>query len=147
MDSFLERVRAGSFIEHALVYGNRYGTLKSDLLDTLRQRADVLLVLDVQGAATIQEQALRDPELSRALISVFLTPPSIAVLEARLRRRGTDAPEVIAKRLRVARQEIAQWNHFDYLILSLEYQRRFAKHAGYCGCGETALLACHRTQL
>jgi guanylate kinase len=118
MERFMERVRAGCFIEHAMVYGNRYGTLKSDLIEALRLGKDVLLVLDVQGAATMQQEALRDPELSRALVSVFLTPPSIAVLEARLRRRGTDAPEVIAGRLSVAREEIAQWERFDYLILS-----------------------------
>jgi guanylate kinase len=77
-----------------------------------------LLNVDVQGAATIREKAQEDPELKRALVSVFLTPPSMDVLEERLRRRGTDAPAVIQKRLGVARQEIAQWKHFDYLLLS-----------------------------
>jgi guanylate kinase len=56
--------------------------------------------------------------LKRALITVFLTPPSPDILEERLRKRGTDAPAVIQKRLSVARQEIAQWRHFDYLLLS-----------------------------
>jgi guanylate kinase len=56
--------------------------------------------------------------LRRALVTVFLTPQSLAVLEERLRRRGTDATAVIQKRLAVARQEIAQWKHFDYLLLS-----------------------------
>ncbi len=116
--SFLKRVQAGNFLEHATVYGNSYGILKAEVLGKLRQGKDVLLNVDVQGAATIREKAQEDPELKRALITVFLTPPSLDILEERLRRRGTDAPAVIQKRLGVARQEIAQWKHFDYLLLS-----------------------------
>ena len=116
--SFLKRVQAGNFLEHATVYGNSYGILKAEVLGKLRQGKDVLLTVDVQGAATIREKTQEDAELKRALVSVFLTPPSLAVLEERLRKRGTDAPAVIQKRLGVARQEIAQWKHFDYLVLS-----------------------------
>jgi guanylate kinase len=117
-DSFLKRVQAGNFLEHATVYGNSYGTLKSDVLGKMRQGIDVLLSVDVQGAATVRERAQEDPELRRALVSVFITPPSLAILEERLRKRGTDSPAVIQKRLGVARQEIAQWKKFDYLLLS-----------------------------
>jgi guanylate kinase len=116
--SFFRREQAGSFLEHATVYGYSYGTLKSEVLSKLRQGRNVLLNVDVQGAATLRERARQDPELGQALVSVFLTPPSMALLEARLRKRGTDAPEVIEKRLGMARQEIAQWSHFDYLVLS-----------------------------
>lgn len=116
--SFLKRVQAGNFLEHATVYGHSYGTLKSEVLGKMRQGKDVLLNIDVQGAATIRTRAQEDPELSRALVSIFLTPPSIRVLEERLRKRGTDAQNVIDKRLSVARQEIAQWKHFDYLLIS-----------------------------
>jgi guanylate kinase len=116
--SFLKRVQAGNFIEHATVFGNSYGVLKSELLSKLRQGRDVLLNVDVQGAATVHQRAEEDPELQAALVSVFLTPPSAAILEQRLRRRGTDAPAVIQKRLSVARQEVAQWKNFDYLLLS-----------------------------
>jgi guanylate kinase len=117
-ESFLKRVQAGNFLEHATVYGNSYGTLKAEVLGRLRQCQDVLLTVDVQGAATIQEKAQEDQELRRALISVFLTPPSLAILEERLRKRGTDSPAAIQKRLGVARQEIGQWKHVDYLLLS-----------------------------
>jgi guanylate kinase len=117
-ESFLKRVQAGNFLEHATVYGNSYGTLKAEVLGRLRQGQDVLLAVDVQGAATIQEKAQEDPELRRALVSVFLTPPSLSVLEERLRKRGTDSAAAIQKRLGVARQEIAQWKHFEYLLLS-----------------------------
>src|ERR1043166_2393251 len=94
--SFLKRLQAGNFLEHATVYGNSYGTLKAEVLGKLRQGKDVLLSVDVQGAATIREQAQ----------------------EERWRKRGTDSPAVIQKRLSVARQEIAQWKNFDYLLLS-----------------------------
>src|SRR5689334_7325582 len=105
-DSFLKRVQAGNFLEHATVYGNSYGTLKGAVLGKLRQGKDVLLNVDVQGAATIRQRAEEDPELKRALVSVFLTPPSLAILEERLQNRGTDSPTVIQKRLAVARQEV-----------------------------------------
>jgi len=117
-DSFLKRVQAGNFLEHATVYGNSYGTLKGEVLGKLRQGKDVLLNVDVQGAATIRLRAEEDPELKRALVTVFLTPPSLAVLEERLRKRGTDSQAAIQKRLGVARQEIPQWKNFDYLLIS-----------------------------
>lgn len=120
--SFLKRVQAGNFLEHATVYGHSYGTLKAEVLGKLRLGKDVLLNVDVQGAATIRECAEEDPELKRALVTVFLTPGSMAMLEGRLRKRGTDASAVIQKRLSVARQEIAQWKNFDYLLISTTVQ-------------------------
>ena len=119
---FLKRVQAGNFIEHATVFGNSYGILKRELLDKLRTGSDVLLNVDVQGAATIRAQAATEPELSRALVTIFLAPPSVAVLEQRLQQRGTDADTVIQKRLAVARHEIAQWKNFDYLVISGDKQ-------------------------
>jgi guanylate kinase len=116
--AFLRRVQVGDFLEHAMVYGNSYGTLKSEVLEKLRQGQDVLLTVDVQGVASIRNQAQHDLELKRALVTVFLTPPTLRELEGRLRRRGTDTEGVRRKRLSVARQEIAQWKNFDYLIRS-----------------------------
>ena len=116
--AFEDQVRAGSFLEHASVHGHRYGTLKSEVLDKLRAGRDVLLNVDVQGAAAIRERAREQSELRQALVSVFLTPSSLAVLEQRLLKRGTDSPEVIRRRLGVASQEIAQWRDFDYLLIS-----------------------------
>jgi guanylate kinase len=120
--NFLKRLQAGNFLENATVYGNSYGLLKSELLGKLREGKDVLLNVDVQGAATIRERAEDEPELKRALVTVFLTPPSIEVLEQRLKKRGADAPAVIQKRLGVARQEIAQWKNFNYLLISTSKQ-------------------------
>ena len=115
---FLRRVQAGNFLEHATVHGNSYGTLKSEVVGKLRGGKDVLLNVDVQGAAAIRAQAEKDAELKRALVTVFLAPVSIAVLEERLLRRGTDSPENIQKRLAGARHELVQWRHFDYIIIT-----------------------------
>jgi guanylate kinase len=119
---FLKRLQAGNFLEHATVYGNSYGILKSELLARLRDGKDVLLNVDVQGAATIRERAEAEPELKKALVTVFLTPPSVEMLEERLRKRAQDPAPVIQKRLAVAKQEVSQWKNFDYLILSASKQ-------------------------
>lgn len=115
---FLKRVQAGNFLEHATVHGNSYGILKSELLEKLRGGRDVLLNVDVQGAATISSLAKNEPELSRSLVTLFLTISSLGLLEQRLRQRGTDTEAVIQKRLAMARHEVAQWKNFDYLITS-----------------------------
>jgi guanylate kinase len=116
--TFLRRVQAGHFLEHATVYGNSYGTLRSEVWDKLRAGKDVLLNIDVQGAASVRQCVESDGELKRSFVSVFLTPPSMEILEQRLKKRGQDSPEVIRKRLSVARQELIQWKNFDYLIMS-----------------------------
>jgi guanylate kinase len=116
--AFAQRLASGGFLEHATVYNHSYGIPKAEVLDKLRQGIDVLLNVDVQGAATVCGQAAQDAALARALVTVFLTPASLAELEARLQRRGADSPAELAVRLSVARQEIAQWPHFQYLILS-----------------------------
>jgi guanylate kinase len=116
--AFQQRAEAGEFLEHATVFGRSYGSLKSEVLDKLRLGRDVLLNIDVQGAATIRARAAEIAELNKALVTVFLTPASIAILEQRLRKRGSDAEDVIQQRLSVARREIAEWKHFDYLIVS-----------------------------
>lgn len=115
---FLKRVQAGNFLEHATVYGHSYGTLKSEVLGKLRQGKDVLLNIDVQGAAAIRGKASGDDELRAALVTVFLAPPTLQVLEERLRKRNQDSDATIQKRLSVARHEIGQWKHFEYLIVS-----------------------------
>lgn len=115
---FAKAVEAGLFLEHATVFGQSYGTLKSDVLDKLRANKDVILTIDVQGAESIRACAEDDPELKRALVTVFLAPTSLAILEQRLKRRGADSPEAIQKRLAIAREEINHWTSFDYLLIS-----------------------------
>jgi guanylate kinase len=92
--------------------------LRSELLGLLRQGRDILLTVDVQGAATIRAQARAESPLQRALVTVFLAPPTMKELEARLRKRNKDPVGSIRKRLSTARQEIAQWEDFDYVIVS-----------------------------
>jgi guanylate kinase len=117
-EEFQRRAAAGDFVEHATVFGRSYGVLRSELLDKLRSGKDVLLNIDVQGAETIRERAQAEPELKRALVSIFLTPASIGELETRLRRRNSDSEADIRKRLATAKQELAHWDHFDYLVIS-----------------------------
>jgi guanylate kinase len=117
-EEFARRIQSGAFLEHARVFDQCYGTPKPQVLDKLRQGQDVLLNIDVQGADTICARAMADAELRHALVTVFLTPSTVRELEERLRRRGTDAPAQLEKRLATARHEIEQWTQFQYLILS-----------------------------
>ena len=117
-EDFARRAGAGEFLEHATVYGRSYGTLKSSVLDLLAAGNDVLLNIDVQGAASVRKVAISDPVLSGALVTVFLTPPTLAELGSRLRGRGADAEDVVLRRLAEARVEAARWTEFDYLVVS-----------------------------
>jgi guanylate kinase len=111
-------VEAGEFLEHAGVYGNRYGTLRSEVHRRLGAGLDVLLNIDVQGAASVRAQAARDPVIQRALVTVFVVTPTVAELERRLRSRGTDSEDVVQRRLAAARSEMDEARHFDYLLIS-----------------------------
>ena len=117
-DEFLGRVEGGELLENAVVHGNHYGVLKSELRAKLAEGSDVLLNIDVQGAATIREAAADDPVLSEALVTVFLCPASLGDLEQRLRGRGTDSDEIIAERLAIARDEMGQAGKFDHTLTS-----------------------------
>jgi guanylate kinase len=115
---FERRVSAGEFLEHAEVHGQRYGTLRREVTDRLTQRRDVLLSIDVQGAASVRLRAAEDPALGRALVTVFLTPSGPGVLEQRLRGRGTEDEASVARRMAAARGEVDRWAEFDYLLVS-----------------------------
>ena len=137
-EEFLARVDSDEFLENALVHGNHYGVLKSELRAKLAGGGDVLLNIDVQGAATIRERAATDPVLSRSLLTVFLCPPSLKELEHRLRGRGTDTDEAIAKRLAIAKDEMAQAEKFDHTLTS---QTREADAGRLLGIIESVRLA------
>jgi guanylate kinase len=117
-EAFNQRLNAGEFLENATVHGHSYGILKSEVLMRLAEGKDVLLNVDVQGAATIRHHAEADPALKHALVTVFLTPATLGELEVRLRRRGTESPEDLERRLTNARREISDWKNFQYLIIS-----------------------------
>ena len=117
-EEFRRRVASGDFLEHATVHSQSYGTWKREVLDRLRAGQDVLLNVDVQGADSIRAVARSDPLLGRALVTVFLTPPTIAELERRLRGRNSDSPSLMRRRLAVAHAEMAEGPKFDHLLPS-----------------------------
>jgi guanylate kinase len=125
--TFQQRVEAGLFLEHAVVYGKRYGTLRSEVVDKLHSGRDVILSMDVQGVETIRARAKTDSELGAALVTVFLTPPSLMILEQRLSKRGVDSAEVMKQRLAEARHELEHWRSFDYLIISTSIAEDFRR--------------------
>src|SRR5271154_2002204 len=103
-------------LEHALVHGNYYGTLKATVKEALAQGTDVLLDIDVQGAATIRETD--DPMVRDSLVDVFIMPPTLEELERRLRKRGTETEEQVELRLKNGREESKLWPLYKYTILS-----------------------------
>lgn len=115
---FLTKVSSGDFLEHASVYDNLYGTLRKEVLSKLDSGRHVLLNIDVQGAASVRQLASLDSRLASRMVSVFLTPPSLAELKRRLNKRGSESSEALAVRLDKASLEVSEWKHFDYLILS-----------------------------
>ncbi len=117
-ERFHELIQENAFAEYAEVHGNCYGTLKSELYRRIDRGIDVLLDIDVQGAAQIRAECVQDLKLRKACEFVFLSPPSYQELERRLRSRGTEEESVILRRLENARTEMAQWRLYDYLILN-----------------------------
>jgi guanylate kinase len=112
-----ERMRdAGEFLEHARVFDNYYGTSRQQVEQLLDAGQDVLLEIDWQGAQQIR-RAL--PECR----SIFVLPPSREALEQRLRGRGTDSDEVIARRLRDSLADLSHWSEFDYIVVNDDFER------------------------
>lgn len=124
--SFDSKVEAGEFYEYANVHSNRYGTLKSEIQDKLAAGKDLLLNIDVQGAATFRDAGRDDPLLKGKVVTVFIMPPGMDELESRLRHRSTDEEEEIQRRLRVARDEMTQRELYDHRILSGTRDEDFA---------------------
>jgi guanylate kinase len=109
--SFEALVQTGQMLEWAEVYGNCYGTPRAPVLESLARGDSIVLDIDVQGAQQVRAAM---PEA----ISVFVLPPSIDVLEARLRGRSTDSEEIIRSRMREAQVQIQRCNEFDYLVVN-----------------------------
>jgi guanylate kinase len=110
-EAMLERAQ---FLESALVHGNYYGTSEQWVRDRLAAGAAVILEIDWQGAAQIRGR-INDA------ICIFILPPSIAILQQRLRSRAQDSAAVIEQRLRAAREEIAHAGEFDYVIINDQF--------------------------
>jgi len=114
---FEQKIEQQEFLEHATVHGNLYGTLRREIEAPLHAGQDVLLDIDVQGAAQVRERT-RGTWLGDRCCYVFVAPPTFADLENRLHGRGTDSEEVIARRLDDARTELGTWRQYDYLIVN-----------------------------
>ena len=114
---FERRIAADAFLEHADVHGNYYGTLRSEVEPFLERGQDVLLDIDVQGAAQLRRRAGYGLTGHNA-VYVFMAPPSLAELERRLRGRGTDSEEVIQRRLLNARREMAASGEYDQVVVN-----------------------------
>lgn len=116
--TFEEKITTGHFYEYAHVHGNIYGTLKSEVQDKLAIGTDLLLNIDVQGAASLRKTAQTDELLNGHVITVFIMPPSLEELECRLRGRGSDDEDEINRRMKVALDEMKQSDQYDHTILS-----------------------------
>jgi len=111
VDNFEQMVVAGGFLEYASVYGNYYGTPKQEVLDKLEKGIDVILEIDVQGAAQIKEKYPTG-------IFIFILPPSLTELRERIRKRGTEAEEEIKLRLSETLNELSSISGYDYYVIN-----------------------------
>jgi guanylate kinase len=110
---FESMIAAGELLEWAEVFGNLYGTSAVDTERILSAGEDVVLVIDVQGARKVREQGLETS-------SAFVMPPSYEVLEQRLRGRSKDSESAIQRRLQVAREEVAAFEEYDFIVINDE---------------------------
>lgn len=120
-EKFESMVKDEAFLEHATVFGNRYGTPRQRVEELLNQGRDVLFDIDWQGAQQLSQKAKDD------LVKVFILPPSRDELERRLSARAEDAPEVVARRMAAADGEISRWSEYDYVIINDDVQKAQAQ--------------------
>ena len=118
-DSFQAMVRDEAFLEYANVHEHRYGTPRAPVMQALEEGRDVLFDIDWQGAMSIAVGAPGD------VARVFILPPSMAELKRRLDGRAQDAPDVIARRLARAGEEIRMWGEYDYVLVNDDLERAY----------------------
>jgi len=116
LPEFERMQQAGEFLESAVIYGNRYGTSHKWIESEQAAGRDVLLEIDWQGAQQVRR-------LMRAVTSIFILPPSLDVLAARLKGRAQDSAEVVAQRLAAARDEISHVSEYDYVMMNDDFNR------------------------
>lgn len=132
LKTFQTMINDGAFLEHARVFDNFYGTAKSSIQQRLQQGIDVILEIDWQGARQVRKQFPQS-------ISVFILPPSSPALEQRLKARGQDSDEVIARRMRDAKSEMSHYDEFDYLVINDDFAKALSEL--------TAIVVSNRLQL
>lgn len=117
---FEEMVHRGDFAEHAYVFGNRYGTARAPIDAALAAGRDVVFDVDWQGGEALAQKWPDDS------LKIFILPPDLETLDARLRQRATDATEVIERRMRKARDELEHYPEYQYLIVNDDLDRAYA---------------------
>jgi guanylate kinase len=128
---FLSRVDAGDFLEYANVHGRYYGTTREPLISNLQNGVDVLIDVDIQGAAAIRNAD--DETIRRALCDVFIMPPDLDELRKRLTKRGTETPEQIETRIVTAAREMELWRDYRYTIISKSMEEDLLKFRNIMG--------------
>lgn len=118
---FEEMVARDELLEHAEVFGNRYGTPRTKVEALLADGKDVLFDIDWQGTQQVSQKAAKD------LVSIFILPPSVGELEARLRARAQDPEEVVRGRMAKAADEMSHWAEYDYIIVNRDIDRSVAE--------------------
>jgi len=116
---FQEMAAGDEFAEYAMVHGNMYGTSARQVATALGNGRDLLFDIDFQGGRQLRNRFREE------VVLVFILPPSLRELERRLRRRATDADDVIAQRLKVARSELAHYAEYDYLIVNDDFEKAY----------------------
>ena len=132
-EAFERKVQAGEFLEWAAVHDHCYGTLRAPVEAELRAGRDMLMDIDVQGAARIRAAARREPSnglLQRAFVDIFVAPPSLAVLRQRMTGRAENAVPEIEMRLRNAGNELRRWREYRYLVINDRLDEAYAELKG-----------------
>jgi guanylate kinase len=119
--TFERMVAAGELLEHAIVFGNRYGTPRAAVEATLASGRDIVSDIDWQGTQQLQESVRSD------LVAVFVLPPSMTALEERLKTRAQDSAESVRERMAKSTDEMSHWAEYDYVIVNHDLERSVAQ--------------------
>ena len=126
-ETFDERINAKKFLESAIVHGNYYGTLRSEVERKFDLGKDLLLNIDFKGVQALVKTALTDPLLHQRVVTLFIAPRNLQVIRDRMKERGQDDPETIEKRLKTARQEMKNLNFFQYCLITGDRENDFER--------------------
>lgn len=129
-ETFARFIKEERFLEYALVHDHYYGTLKAPIEEVLKERQCMLLDIDVKGAQQVRQTVAAlppDNPMRDGFVDIFIQPPSLEVLRQRLENRGTDAPEVIEKRLANAQEEMTHADEYMYRVVNDDLEMAFRR--------------------
>ena len=118
---FTQMAEAGELLEHATVFGNRYGTPRSFVEAALGRGEDIITDIDWQGTQQLKQNLRAD------LVSIFILPPTVGALEQRLRARAQDSDEIVRQRMSKSADEMSHWPEYDYVIINDDIESAFAQ--------------------